>query len=305
MKLQHHAFAKAAIAATLTATALSSCTALGQTKPSDPDSVATNQQAAARQLINRGPEDDPNMPNLPYALPNAPLFWTPGSNHSPQVNFTKYPQGPGTYLGFNDKGSWIKNDADGKVYVWNLKDRSLTMGAANEYEVPMDLRNPSDILKGRMLARAGQGKPSTTVPNNNGRTTPYIPPNAAGAGNAPHAAGEGRTETVGANPAGTSKAFKGSGAAISAGVLTFTLDDPSSSDNGKQMSFSVARSAMNNPNAANSNGIAGAWLGEDPKNKDVIVSLYVQGEGGAVSGTVMTGLAAEALKRMMNANRPH
>ncbi len=71
------------------------------------------------------------------------------------------------------------------------------------------------------------------------------------------------------------------------------------------MSFNVVRSAMNNPNAAKPNGIAGAWLGEDPKNKDVIVSLYVQGEGGSVSGTVMTGFAAEALKRMMKANRQH
>ena len=60
---------------------------------------------------------------------------------------------------------------------------------------------------------------------------------------------------------------------------------------------------MNNPNAAKPDGIAGAWFGEDPKNKDIVMSLYVQGENGTVSGNTMTGFAAEALKRIMNAKQ--
>lgn len=265
---------------------------------------------AAQQLINRAPEADPNMPDLPYALPHAPLYWTNGGDPAEKrVKFTKIPSGPGTYLGFNDKGSWIRNEADKKVYVWNLKEFSITLGAADLDQVPMDLRNPSVVMKGRVLSLTGQGKSDWKGANSSGgKKTPYIPPGVAGDGNAQHARGEAPADNAGANaanPASVSKAFKGSGATISAGVLTFTLDDPSSPGNGKPMSFKVVRSAMNNPNAAKPNGIAGAWLGEDPKNKDAIVTLYVQGEGGAVSGNVMTGMAAEALKRMMNANRQH
>jgi hypothetical protein len=48
-------------------------------------------------------------------------------------------------------------------------------------------------------------------------------------------------DDVRGNPVGASKPFKGSGATMSAGVLTFTLDDPASPDNGKTVSFKVMR----------------------------------------------------------------
>ena len=300
MTMQHHALARAAIAATLTATILAPRPAFSQSKPGGPGS-------ASSQVVTNGPEQDPNMPNLPYAYPGAPIIWSL-SDETTQIRFLK-PSSQGSYLGFNEKGSWIKNGDDGKFYVWNIKDRSLTLGADKESGVPLDLRNPSHYMTSIIIAKAsGQGNTGTQVANNNkGRRTPYIPPSVAGDGNAQQG-GEKRTDTSvpgtnAVNPVGASRTFRGTAATIKAGVLTFTLDDPASAENGKPVSLNVTRSAMNNPNTAKPNGIAGAWLGEDPKNKNVIFSLYVQGEGGAVSGSMMTGMAAEVLKRMMNANR--
>ena len=59
---------------------------------------------------------------------------------------------------------------------------------------------------------------------------------------------------------------------------------------------------MSNPNAPKQDGITGTWMGEDPKTPDVVFTVYVQGENGSVSGTAMTGMAAEAMKRIMNAS---
>jgi hypothetical protein len=289
----------ASIAVTGAVLSLLSEVAIAQSKPG-----ANGSDTAIHQVVVNGPEEDPNMPNLPYALPNAPLFWSPGPGTSTKVTFTKSPGGKGVYLGFNNKGSWIKNESDGKVYVWNLKELTLTLGAASEYEVPMDLRNPSDVFKGEMLARSG-GKTSTSVANNNaGRRTPYIPPNVGG--NTQPGSGETRTgifsPSTGTNGAGvgTATQVKGSAATIRAGVLTFTNEE------GASVSLKVVRppnQALTNPNAKPT-GNAGVWIGEDPKNSENVVQLYVQ-DNGTVSGTVMSGMVAQAMKRMMMATPPH
>jgi len=244
------------------------------------------------------------MPVLPYAIPGAPITWSPRGS-TPIVSFRK-PAGPGSYLGFNEKGTWIRNEWDRKVYVWNLKDKSLTLGAESDAGVPLDLRNPSPDMKDLIANATGHGSAGVTSASTKGRNTPYIPPSVAGDGNAQHTGSQAAVpapKTPPSNPMGTSRPFKGTGASIKAGVLTFLLDDPSSPDNGKPMSLKVVRSPMNNPNAAKPNGIAGAWIGEDPRNTGVVFSLFVQGESGPVSGNAMTGLAAEALKKMMSANQ--
>ncbi len=298
MQMRHYALAKAAIAASLTTTVLSLGIALAQSKP------GANASDTAIHLVVNGPEDDPNMPELPYAIPGAPIFWIP-QDGIPQVTFLK-PRSVGAYLGFNEKGSWIRNSADNKAYVWNLKDQTLTLGAESEAGVPLNLRNPSLLIKTLIAKATGRGTTGATVANNNkAGSTPYIPPDLAGDGNAQHGGGEahsGNSAPGTANSASASRQIRGSGATIKAGVLTFILDDPTSPDNGKPVSLKVMRAAMTNPNAAKANGIAGAWLAEDPKNKDGVISLYVQ-ENGAVSGTAMTGFAAETLKKIMNAKQ--
>jgi hypothetical protein len=51
------------------------------------------------------------------------------------------------------------------------------------------------------------------------------------------------------------------------------------------------------PGAPPPAGIAGTWIADDPGNKDAIILFTVKDEH-AVVGTVMSGLAAEAMKRM-------
>jgi hypothetical protein len=295
---KHRSLATLAMAASLATTVLCPRVTFAQGKPG-----AAASGTVKHQVVN-GPEEDPNMPLLPYAIPGAPLTWSPGRGDAPLVTFFR-PRSNGTYLGFNDKGSWIRNQGDGKIYIWNLKDQSLTLGAENDAGVPLDLRNPSSFMKGIIVDAAGHGSSGTTVASNKGKNgTPYIPPGVAGDGNAQYSGGEAPSPApVTAHPAGASRQIRGTGATIKAGVLTFILDDPASPDNGKPVSLKVMR-PMNHPGAAKANGIAGAWLGEDPKNRDVVMSLYVQGENGAVSGTAMTGFAAETLRKIMNANKP-
>jgi hypothetical protein len=300
-KHMRNTMAKAALVASLAAGTIIPGTATAQSKPG-----ANGSDSATHQVV-RGPEQDPNMPVLLYPYPNAPIGWSQGGDLSPQVNFFR-PPSQGTYLGFNAKGSWIKNDADGKVYVWNIKDATLTLGAGNENEVPLDLRNPSFYMSSGIIARAtGHAKTGPQVANNNkGRTTPYIPPSVAGDGNAQQGSGETRTAIVSPNSgtgsagAGTNTQVKGTAATVRAGVLTFTNEE------GASVSWKVMRppnQAFGNPNAPKPTGDAGAWLAEDPTDKSAVISLYIT-ENGAVSGSEMTGMAAVALKRIMNTVPP-
>src|SRR5262249_39668893 len=43
------------------------------------------------------------------------------------------------YLGWNDKGSLIKNQLDGRVYIWNLKQDRLSVVYQNESVIPRDV----------------------------------------------------------------------------------------------------------------------------------------------------------------------
>jgi hypothetical protein len=160
-------------------------------------------------------------------------------------------------------------------------------------------------MKDLIANATGRGNSGTTVASNSGRTTPYIPPSVAGDGNAQHVGGEARSANPApdtANSASPSRQLRGSGATIQAGVLTFTLDDSASPDNGKSMSYKVMRPAVAivNPNAPKPTGNSGVWMGEDPKNSENVVQFYVQ-DNCTVAGTVMSGIVAQAMKRMMMA----
>jgi hypothetical protein len=245
--------------------------------PARPVSSAIHQTLKSQ---NRGPEPDPNLPNR--NMPDAPIYWSLRDN-SPDVNFKN---GPGTYLGFNEKGSWIENDINGKVYVWNLTTNTLVLGANNEKDVPLDLRNPSAYMKNMIANVTGHGSRGTTVATND---DPSIQSAGDAAGTPPPPV-----------PMGASRQMQGNGASITGGVLTFTVNDPNSPANGKQLKFKVMRGAMMmNPNAqANANGIAGQWIGDDPNDKSAVLLFFVQGNG-AVAMQAFTGPTAVAMKRMV------
>ncbi len=189
---------------------------MAQSKPG-----ANASETAIHQVAN-GPEPDPNMPPLPYALPGAPIMWSlPGT--TPDVYFLK-PSSTGSYLGFNNKGSWIRNENDRRVYVWNIQDRTLTLGSENDAGVPLDLRNPSRDMKDLIAIATGHGSAGVTSASTKDRRTPYIPPSVVGDGNAQHGGGETRAGNFSpgagaANAMGASAKLKGVDARIGAGVL--------------------------------------------------------------------------------------
>jgi hypothetical protein len=96
-KKLHNRLAEAALIAGLAASTLVPVgSAIAQSKPG-----ANGSDTAMHQVVN-GPEPDPNMPDLPYALPGAPIGWSPRGD-TPLVTFLK-PSSQGSYLGFNEKG---------------------------------------------------------------------------------------------------------------------------------------------------------------------------------------------------------
>jgi hypothetical protein len=56
------------------------------------------------------------------------------------------------YLGFNTRGSWIAS-ARGKLFLWNLSNKSLVEMASTWWDAPMDLRNPSALLQAAIYYR--------------------------------------------------------------------------------------------------------------------------------------------------------
>lgn len=193
------------------------------------------------------------------------------------------------YLGFNDQGSWIESQNDRKIYIWNLQNRTLIVGAENRAslstELILSLRN-SQYAEG-MLSDRG-----IRVANNEPQNNP-----------APSSA-QPSVPAAPSVPMGASRQTHGSGAKIAAGVLTFTVNDVDSPDNGKQMKYKVTRGAMSmNPNApaqADANSIAGQWVGDDPKDKDGVLLFYVQ-PNGTVAMQAFSGMTAVMMKRMAGA----
>lgn len=265
--------------------------ALERSKPGAKSSGAKKYQSA-----NRGPEPDPNLPDVPnssrYTMPEAPIIWSrPRGDLDISFGDRYGSSSGGRYLGFNEKGSWIENDNNGMVYVWNLQSRTLVVGAEDWKTIPTDvllsLRNSQveGMLEERGIKIHTEAA-NSAVPAGQGDSAPAAP-------------------AMPTLPAvGPSGQMHGTGARIVAGVLTFTVSDANSPDNGKQLKYKVTRSAnpmMMNPNApkpADPSDITGQWIGEDPKDKDAVILFFVQGKTGAVAMQEFSGMAAAVMKRM-------
>jgi hypothetical protein len=61
---------------------------------------------------------------------------------------------------------------------------------------------------------------------------------------------------------------------------------------------------MNMQNVPAPTGVTGAWIADDPKNKDGII-LFIVKDGNTVAGTPQSGMFAQAIKRMMIADPQH
>ena len=267
----------------------------GDAAATRPAPVANGSDSAIHLVIaDKGQEPDPNMPDSANQY-NPMLSYTVDDTGPGSITFMKPNHAVGRYLGFNDKGSWIQNQGDGKVYIWSGQDRTLTVGAQSQDAIPLDvlasLRNSH--VRPYLAKRMNNGVPTTAVASNDkpaGNDVINDP------GKAPDVAPANPTNAMGA-----STKLKGDGATIRAGVLTFTVNDPASPKNGKSVSYKVVRPAIAivNPNAPRPNDITGQWVGEDPNDKDAVLLFFVQGKTGAVAMQAMSGPAAAVMKRML------
>jgi len=110
----------------------------------------TSASATPAHFVKNGPELDSNFPDTAVGVQDSfPMTWQSGSItiRSPQSS-----AGPGMYLGFNARGSWITS-ANGKLFLWNLSNKSLVEMANTWWDVPMDLRNPSALLQALIYYR--------------------------------------------------------------------------------------------------------------------------------------------------------
>lgn len=113
--------------------------ALAVCVPAQLGGVASASGASSGQ-VNHGPQYDPNMPPPgDMNAPGLPHYWAYlYSSTLPRVYFRKTGEFC-VYLGFNEKGSYMQNQGDGKVYLWNLSGKSLTPVADNFKNVPLDV----------------------------------------------------------------------------------------------------------------------------------------------------------------------
>jgi hypothetical protein len=84
------------------------------------------------------PQYDPNLP--PLAAPNdAPIYWLYQYTSTLPLVYFKSTGAFCVYLGFDEKGSYIQNQGDGNVYLWNLKANGLTVVADNFKDLPLNI----------------------------------------------------------------------------------------------------------------------------------------------------------------------
>jgi hypothetical protein len=232
---------------------------------------STSSSVAAGQ-INHGPQRDPNLPQIMYNTA-APIYWTYGDQGTiPSVQF-KNPPDQGTYLGYNENGSMIRNAGNGKIYYWKLKNSDIRSGTLTEaarsvQDVSLDtlaaLQNPSNVIKER-LAMNGRGPmPKEPVTQNPPRQQPPQNPDKSGGlfGDNPQKTLQGL-----APAAGPPADIVGKNASVRGGVLTFTLADGT-----RSKPYTVVRPAFM-ANAPQATGVAGTWIAMESGGKAMMFNV--------------------------------
>lgn len=205
-------------------------------------------------IIGDKPQKDPNFPPLTSMNdPSVPIYWTVGNATKPVVHF-KNPASDVEYLGFNEKGSMIRNMGNGKVYRWNLKENSLTVVANSYKEIPLDelasLQNAPDSVKYYLAQHGRTAQPATAS-----QQQPQNPDNHQEARQVPVPA------------AGVPADITGKNASVKNGVLTFNLADGT-----KSKPYTVVRPAFmaNTPQAAD---VAGTWIAMEDGGKAMMFNV--------------------------------
>jgi hypothetical protein len=251
------------VAAVLFALALGAC-AMNAQQPGPSQQPPVNGGASGQA----GSGADPNFPGL-VSPNNLKIQWNNYDKGNPQVIMPGQDHGA-TYLGWNDQGSWLVGADDGKIYVWNLRQNSLTMVFKNYKQIPQET---IASLKNNPLA-AAKGTPQNTGPKQTGPKpeTPDTSRQAAFFGGSGIAA-------QGAVPG----AITGSGAAIQNGMLTFTRADNT------KASYRVVRPKV----AQGVPGNTGAWIAMEDGGKGI---LFTVNADNSVTGREMPAQIIQALR---------
>jgi hypothetical protein len=286
---QRHPILRAALFGTIALGTLTGGNVAGaqQGKPATGGDTTIGQQLMSA-------EADPNLPGMASPqITGMKLNWNffAGSMSQPTLQIMDRAMSniSVTYLGWNDEGSLLKGD-NGKIYVWNLKQNSLTVRYKGFDDIPgpvmASLRNSS--YKADYLA-SKQPKPASR---------PVAPVQAAkNQGNIPDDDARKAIDLLGARQtarpsSGIAGAYTATGATLKGDMLTLTMAD------GTKKALKVERPAV--PTAAASGDIAGTWLSFDA-NKIIIV----QGDGTTTVTNMDARLRAnfEQIKKLVGAQK--
>jgi hypothetical protein len=219
-----------------------------------------------------GSERDPNLPPLVHVT-DAPLYWSYGDSTTPFVQF-KNPASEALYLGFNEKGSLIRHQGNGKIYYWKLLDPKAMTGsltvAANSYkevsnETFESLRNPGVVTRDRveMINKAAHPAPIPPPPP----PPPHSDKSGGLFGSNPRNTLQGLAPAAGTPAAGSPADIVGKNASVQAGVLTFTLADGS-----RSKPYTVVRPTFM-ASAPQATGVAGTWVATGGGGKGIMFNV--------------------------------
>lgn len=209
--------------------------------------------------VHQPQQSDPNLPCIMGEGPGVAWSYIGTALGVGVPPVASFPPGntTATYLGYNEQGSWFMENT-GVLHVWNLATRTVTTASPPRVQVPADLRNPSFTMR-QAVSRGLVGPPGPSRTLMTGRSDSTAAAGGTGAG----------------PPAGRSAGpERGVGARVAKGLLTFTVNDPQSPENGRRKSVRVAR-PINNPNPAASLGATGSWIGRDGGR---VMLFMVQGD---------------------------
>jgi len=253
-------------------------------------SVASAQQSmpsASGGETSNGQQGDPNMPGYTNII-GQKIRWIydSGFGNAPLVHFLDASVAsstgrPPAYMGWNQKGSWFKND-DGRIVVWNLKQDSLTVRYTSDRDIPPEeisaMKNFQGqfnylLAKGNMSAKPASGQPdivgATIAANHNDpraelKKTLFGDPQSVRA-----AVGgvQGGATPTGAHAPVFAGDITGTGAAIEGGVLTFTLPDRSTA------THNVVRPKVMQGNPQSAADIRGSWIAMEGNGKGILFTV--------------------------------
>jgi hypothetical protein len=287
---QRHSFVRAALfSAMALGTITGGANIANAQQGRSPAEIAAD--AAAKQFF-QNPQADPNLPGLesPVDLP-LKVSWNYGGGNIayPQLRVND-PSRPTLrsvdYFGWNEEGSLLRGD-DGKVYVWKLKENSLTERYKSLDAVPTSvlasLKN-SESKHEYLASRQAKPAPKPAAPVQVAKNDGGVLADAAKrAVDASRAAQPARRSEVASGYSAKSASLKGD-------MLTLTLAD------GTKKALRVERPPTPPGTATSSPGdIAGTWLSFDASK-----IVFIQGDGTATVTDMDPRLRAsfEQIKKM-------